>query len=603
MKRIHLTLLTLLTFGMPFAALAQEPSLVNSNGTQIDTDAERAAFRAAVQAQPSSRTFYDRFDDSSYYANGATITHAVSLPRVGAAWRLAVAADQIAPAVTIPPVVATSFQGAAADDSLTIAAGHGLLTTFPVRVSGAGLPAPLVADTTYYAIRISSTVVKLATNSANARAGTVINLTTDGSAAQSIRAFGMARGLTPSDGNGLFYLSSSVPSVNGRMTLGFEFTPVRTDQPGGALDLGLNISFHNAEMVPNSTGIAPEGVAHLNINSSGIPSADFYGGSGNIPFVCTSHTYATTEYPWNSRGSRWVTGRKQLIIFDVEGDYLRVICPGHGSIEFYHPDISTRIGPTTRFWWEPSGTSGPGGNSYQRKAVLHRVTDSLEQIQTEQWGNEEMSGLGVANQANVQTRLRVVGDPAVPWLAGNEPTASDDYFVATPGMIRADRGFRERRWAGYADYRVQLVASLVSTEILSTSGDNYLVNRLSLQDFPLDTAGQFTEWEVNGSFAANGNSKGVQILNASSGGILVETGPITPSGGTWSFRGRRVFLNGSRNHEFQGQIMVHSGGTTTFYTGRLEDNFPLGLVMALQVRLRSPTAAGDVRIQQGVVRM
>lgn len=40
----------LLLLCTPFAALAQEPSLVNSNGTQIDTDAEREAFRTAIDA-------------------------------------------------------------------------------------------------------------------------------------------------------------------------------------------------------------------------------------------------------------------------------------------------------------------------------------------------------------------------------------------------------------------------------------------------------------------------------------------------------------------------------------------------------------------------
>ncbi len=45
MKRTLLTFLTLATW-----LTAQEPSLVNSNGTQIDTDAERSAFRTALQA-------------------------------------------------------------------------------------------------------------------------------------------------------------------------------------------------------------------------------------------------------------------------------------------------------------------------------------------------------------------------------------------------------------------------------------------------------------------------------------------------------------------------------------------------------------------------
>lgn len=46
--------------------------------------------------------------------------------------------------------------------------------------SGYALPAPLVSGTVYYAIAVSATSLKLATSLANARAGTAIDLTTQG---------------------------------------------------------------------------------------------------------------------------------------------------------------------------------------------------------------------------------------------------------------------------------------------------------------------------------------------------------------------------------------------------------------------------------------
>lgn len=57
--------------------------------------------------------------------------------------------------------------------------GDGFLAVYSP--DGGTLPAPLVGVTNYWAIRISDTVVKLATSSTNAMAGTAIDLTTAGS--------------------------------------------------------------------------------------------------------------------------------------------------------------------------------------------------------------------------------------------------------------------------------------------------------------------------------------------------------------------------------------------------------------------------------------
>jgi hypothetical protein len=62
-------------------------------------------------------------------------------------------------------------------------AGHGLQTGNAVLVratEGGTLSSPLVAGTTYYAIRVTADTFKLATSSANATAGTAIDLTTNG---------------------------------------------------------------------------------------------------------------------------------------------------------------------------------------------------------------------------------------------------------------------------------------------------------------------------------------------------------------------------------------------------------------------------------------
>lgn len=505
MKKLILTLLALCT---PFAGLAQEPSLVNSNGTQIDTEAERAAFRAALQAQWSGTGFSDRFDDSSRYADGATITHLSTTPRTGAAWR-----------IHVPP--------------------------------GATAPTVVLAN----------------------------------------------RGLTPANGQGLFYLGSAATASSGRLTMAFEFTPVLTDQPSGAADLGLNVSFSNAEMLPAGGGILPDDVIHLNIGADGVQNADFYDAVSSVALTCTTTTYSGSRYPWNARGTRWATDRRQVLIFEIEGDYLRVICPGHGALEFYHPDISTKVSASTNFWWEPSGAVAPGVSQFfRRKLVLHRLTDSLQQVQVERWGMEEASALSGDGQSIVNTRLRLLGDPAVTWASGNTPTTSDNYYLATPRKVRADQGFWQRPWSGYEDFTVPGTKNLITAEISSGAGDSN-TNRLSLSDLPLANVGEWNSWDITGSFAANGNTKGVQIYIATAGAALVDTGAISPNGGTWRANIKRVRLTG-RSHDFYGEIRVTSGGTTTTYTGRAEHNNGT-LAFSLHTRLTG-SAAGDVKIQQGV---
>jgi hypothetical protein len=62
--------------------------------------------------------------------------------------------------------------------------GHGYRTGVPHKYTTAGtLPAPLVAGTTYYIIKVDADTVKVATSLVNAKAGTAIDLTTTGDSA------------------------------------------------------------------------------------------------------------------------------------------------------------------------------------------------------------------------------------------------------------------------------------------------------------------------------------------------------------------------------------------------------------------------------------
>lgn len=77
-----------------------------------------------------------------------------------------------------------TFNGASAvdptTDEITVSSNLWMITGQAVALTGSSLPTGLSA-TTYYIVRMSATVIKLATSVANANAGTVVDITADGS--------------------------------------------------------------------------------------------------------------------------------------------------------------------------------------------------------------------------------------------------------------------------------------------------------------------------------------------------------------------------------------------------------------------------------------
>jgi hypothetical protein len=92
-------------------------------------------------------------------------------------------------------------------------------------------------------------------------------------------------GLTPQNGNTLFYLGGSANSAGGKMTLAFEATAIPTDAlPGANQDLGCNVSFLNfSGIISDNGGIDPTGVVHTSFNGFGTTGPSIYGGES---FTC-----------------------------------------------------------------------------------------------------------------------------------------------------------------------------------------------------------------------------------------------------------------------------------------------------------------------------
>lgn len=192
-------------------------------------------------------------------------------------------------------------------------------------------------------------------------------------------------GLTPQNGNTLFYLGGSANSSGGKMTLAFEATAIATDAlPSANQDLGCNVSFLNFPgMIADNGGIDPTGVVHTSFNGYGTTGPSIFQGEGE-GFTCLTREPVGGLYYWNSRRTPFTTNKRQTIAFQVDGDYLTITAVGLGSLVFHHPDLSTKLAADkTHFWWEPSGTVAPPGNlQYQRKLVLHRVTDNPDLVRS-----------------------------------------------------------------------------------------------------------------------------------------------------------------------------------------------------------------------------
>jgi hypothetical protein len=491
-----------------------------------------------------------------------------------------------------PAATVTAAAIAAALPSATAAEEDAIIRDIAARSAAIGIYDDFSDRTTY---ADGAAITHLSTLP---RVGSVYRLSVPATAPTVVHASG---GLVPANGAGLFYLGSSARSRNGSLFLAFELTPIATASPSGTQDLGLNISFSNAEMITAGGGISPTGVVHINFDASGVKSADFF---PSTALACRNASYDGTRYPWNSQGTSWATGKKQLIILEVLGDFLRITAPGHGSLEFYHADISTKIGANSTNWWlEPSGSDAPGSQQFRRKVVLHRVTDSQERVQNESWGGDALAAISTQGQANIPTRVRLVGDPAATYKTGGTPTASDDFYLATPKRVGAHEGTWSYPWPSRSWYPSPCYANGISTEQSCPTGTDQTWSAGLFGDFEL-SVGQSYEITMRGVTAANGNTKRIKLRNFAfsdvglGAGIVFDSGDFTDNAKPWKLvmRKRRIT---SHAHVFFFEWSIGSSApvlANVLQTGSAGAYLPL-------TNLSTAGAAGDLKAYDMAYRM
>ena len=400
------------------------------------------------------------------------------------------------------------------------------------------------------------------------------------------------RGLKPG-ANGLFYIGGSAATLGGKFAFGVEWTPVLSSF-GAGVSGGMNVSFAPVEMISDAGGISPNGVVHINLNTSGVSFASIY---PSTVLTCLNGITDGSNIPWFPGCTGISPNRRYQLLVEVDGDIVSVTLVGIGTLYFTHPDISTKVAATTHFWIEPNGEL-LGGTHYSTYAVLHRIWAQAREWQegaaTGQAGNASVLS---TTTADLPARVRFLGGSVSPWASGNAPTVADNYFVATPQKMRADKGFWSRPFAGYADYPMLITQNIITTP-LSNAATGVLTSVLNVGELPVSNVGDWMAWDFTGIFASNATTKRVQVFVATTGAVLADTGDIlgTPSGGSWRARYKRVYLNGA-SHDTYGEISVTIGGVTTVYTGRLEYNNG-AVASTYQMRLTGG-ATNDVRIHQG----
>ena len=335
--------------------------------------------------------------------------------------------------------------------------------------------------------------------------------------------------------NGLVYLGSSVSAdESGKFTLGYKFKVDVTEYflTGGASNNIQNVSFLNTQILPDGGGILPAGVVHINFSILGIASCDFYGAGGSTALTCLNGTIGSEAIPWSTTVTQIAPGRDYSLLFEVEGDFLTVTLVGVGSLRFYHADLSTKMGATMYFWWEPNAKAYNGTN-YKYLPKLKQVWAEAEALnQNPDFGNyaggnlTQLASGGVVSLPNTvtvsQNNAGMLYAAAMTLAASRYNFRAGGQTTSTIGGYAAAEGghvFIEGGYLANVD-GVQAGAQLVArapmnadpsfTTILSSAAGAETTLK-SLQDVITLRAGDHVEYQVFGQLNT-ANAKKIRVL-------------------------------------------------------------------------------------------
>jgi hypothetical protein len=492
---------------------------------------------------------FDRYPAGTVFEHGATTAGGVTSPETGNQWRYSQCSK--------PFTVNTGTD-------VVTSTGHGYSLGVPVTVLTDGtLPAPLsgvagASSTTYYVIAIDANTFKLATSSANATAGTAIDITTSGSGTHSIGA----GPIITSDGGLRFfpgelgYIGTDAGEDIKSLTI-----ELKWDQNTGGANVrnGLTMGFSKDPILfTNWNGILPTGIIHTQLTNGGVATNDIYGvGALGTPI---GETFSS-PFPWGNQtaggGVPW--GMKHTIRFEFEGDEMRIIAFGK-THRWKNAMISTA---GYRHWWmEAYGFSLAQGET----PTFYRVWINAPRLDNAAgWGvqspSEVLNQLSTGGPVELpQAIIRLKGNTtATPFSNPNVPlhvkgtTVTSN--IVTGGGLVSDGKIRQGSPFANAGATYGGVASSFgkfTSAIASTAGTDQAFNiAASMGSFPLEgkTVGDVQEWTIYASLGANGNTKQLKLIDWLSN-VRLTTPATTQNGGTMKVKVRQQVLTGT-SHDFQ----------------------------------------------------
>jgi hypothetical protein len=230
-------------------------------------------------------------------------------------------------------------------------------TGVPVNVSNSGgaLPTPLAASTTYYAIYVDSTHIRLATTYANAIAGTAITLTTNGTGTQTITSLGQLQqgAITTHPGNIV-----ACRTLHRRLFLFSGFYTEVWENAG----VGYNLPFRRNNSLLMEYGTPAIGsisvsfdiMVFLSQSRDGLGSVMMVRGTESIPISTRALDFALSQYAQNQQ----ISDCDGFLVKENGLIFYRMNFTAANHTYVYNVTLSDPTNDATKLWHEEEMLDG-----------------------------------------------------------------------------------------------------------------------------------------------------------------------------------------------------------------------------------------------------
>jgi hypothetical protein len=244
-------------------------------------------------------------------------------------------------------LVDATGQASATTDIITTAAAHGFESYDLVSFTGTA-PSPTVVGGLYYVIKVNATEFKFALTRADVLANNAIDLTTDGGSISLTRNAECTN--RPYHNGHNAWLPNPVTnylvqgaSSNSTLNFGYTHRLVTGDVvtlEGAGLPGGLTESTNYYVIYNAATSIK---LATTAANAAASTAIALTTNGSASQLLRSIRRELTGSMPY---------GRKSIVRLEVEGDYIRMILEGVGSIEYYYRNMAAKIPKNMSFYWQ-----------------------------------------------------------------------------------------------------------------------------------------------------------------------------------------------------------------------------------------------------------